>query len=229
MSPDPAHDAQTARNWSREVTIAVGRNLKTYRRMAGISAQALSDITKALGYTVSRGTITNTENGRKESIPAQDLIILATALDIPVGSLLYSPIEPDEPARPTPSTEMSNGEAIARFTFRFGSDLALYTERDPVPHQDKQDTAAWHVWTTWDSAGRLEYYREMLTQEQESLRKLKARLAELEAVGNSEAAMRLRISIQQSQAMVESYESLVSTNTSMLHETLLPDLAARNG
>lgn len=60
-------------------TDGIGERLARYRRMAGYSAQRLSDITEG---QISRGTIARIETGVKVEITVDELIILAMALGI---------------------------------------------------------------------------------------------------------------------------------------------------
>lgn len=62
----------------------IGERLAYYRKLAGVSAQTLSD---RLGGSLSRGVIANIENGRKKDITLDDIVGLAWALDIPVVAL----------------------------------------------------------------------------------------------------------------------------------------------
>jgi transcriptional regulator with XRE-family HTH domain len=63
--------------------------LKLHRRAKGLSAQQLADATLPLGFPIPRNTITNLENGRKESVSVQVITILARALGVPPIALLF--------------------------------------------------------------------------------------------------------------------------------------------
>lgn len=58
-------------------------------REGRMSAQELADETARLSYPVSRSQIANYESGRKQSLDVADLLVLAAALNIPPGLLLF--------------------------------------------------------------------------------------------------------------------------------------------
>lgn len=67
----------------------IGERLGKYRRVAGLSAQELSD---NLGGSLSRGVIANIESGRKTDVTIDQLIELSWALGVPPVALAL-PIE----------------------------------------------------------------------------------------------------------------------------------------
>ena len=89
--------------------------VKHARERRRISAQQLSDITVDLGYPVSRNTLTNYENGRKQSLDVVELIVLAMALEVPPIMLLYGG-HPDDPIEVTPGHEIPTVGALAWFS-----------------------------------------------------------------------------------------------------------------
>ena len=66
---------------------AIGRRIAKYRREREMSAAELAE--KA-GNGLTRSTIANLENGRKADLTVQQLIAIATALDVSATSLLGS-------------------------------------------------------------------------------------------------------------------------------------------
>ncbi|MCS5511338.1 helix-turn-helix domain-containing protein [Curtobacterium flaccumfaciens pv. betae] len=62
----------------------LGDRLARYRKMAGLSAQELSD---RVGGELSRAVIANIESGRKSDITVDQLLALAWVLDIPPVAL----------------------------------------------------------------------------------------------------------------------------------------------
>lgn len=91
-----------AESWAHDLTLDIGENLRNYREIKKISAQSLSDLTEELGYRVPRNSIANLENGRKSSVAIQDLLVMAKALGVPLGTLLANPFDPISTTRLTP-------------------------------------------------------------------------------------------------------------------------------
>lgn len=71
----------------------IGKRLAKYRKLAGLSAQQLSD--KIWGE-MSRAVIANIESGRKSDITIDQLLAIAWALDIPPLALAVSAETPFE-------------------------------------------------------------------------------------------------------------------------------------
>ena len=86
----------------------IGERLAHYRRLAGLSAQQLSD---QLRGSISRGVIANIESGRKTDVSVDQLLALSYQLGIsPV--VLALPI--DQPNRLIRISEGARGTASAR-------------------------------------------------------------------------------------------------------------------
>jgi len=58
-------------------------------REGRMSAQELADETARLGYPISRSQIANYESGRKQGLDVAELLVLAAALNVPPGLLLF--------------------------------------------------------------------------------------------------------------------------------------------
>jgi transcriptional regulator with XRE-family HTH domain len=58
-------------------------------RKGRMSAQEVADETARLGHPVSRSQIANYESGRKQSLDVTELLVLAAALNVPPGLLLF--------------------------------------------------------------------------------------------------------------------------------------------
>lgn len=69
----------------------LGDRLARYRKMAGLSAQ---DVSERLGGELSRSVIANIESGRKSDITVDQLLALAWVLDIPPVALALPIHEP---------------------------------------------------------------------------------------------------------------------------------------
>lgn len=100
----------------------IGRRLAKYRKLAGLSAQQLSD---QLGGELSRSVIANIENGRRSDITVDQLIALSHVLGIPPAALAL-PI--DEPLRFVRTTENEDD----RHAMRAHTMLSWFLER-PTP------------------------------------------------------------------------------------------------
>lgn len=80
-------------DWSSNIADTVGQQVKRFRERPEwkLSAQALADRTRDLGYEVKRSVIANLESGRRGTVSVADVLVLAAALDVP-PSLLVFPI-----------------------------------------------------------------------------------------------------------------------------------------
>lgn len=75
--------------WPREWTAQVGRAVVRCRKQQGVSAARLSELCAEAGFPIPRNTITNLENGRKESLPVHEVVVLAEALKVSPADLLF--------------------------------------------------------------------------------------------------------------------------------------------
>lgn len=75
------------RDWAEEQAYNVALEV---RRLRGkLSAQKLSDRTKALGHEVTRAVLSDLENGRRRHVTVAELTVLARALSTTPVALLY--------------------------------------------------------------------------------------------------------------------------------------------
>lgn len=77
------------RDWAREMAAEIGRSVRMIRARRGLSAEHLSVRCAELGHAIPRNTIANLENGRKETVPVHELVILAAALGVSPVELVY--------------------------------------------------------------------------------------------------------------------------------------------
>ncbi len=77
------------REWSKGWSQQIGDQVRSWRAQAGLSAQDLADRTSRLGYAVSRNTVASMENGRKEQVTVQEVLVLARALQVSPIALLF--------------------------------------------------------------------------------------------------------------------------------------------
>lgn len=80
----------------------LGDRLAAYRKLAGISAQALAD---AAGAGMSRAVVTNIETNRKTDVTVSQLMALANALSMPPMALMVDLTNPDGPSDIEPVAE----------------------------------------------------------------------------------------------------------------------------
>jgi transcriptional regulator with XRE-family HTH domain len=92
----------------RRIAAAVRR----HREQRGMSTQALSERCDALGWSVSRSKLANLENGERTNVTLEELHVLAAALAVPPGALLY-PGAPEEPVTVLPGRSMSGLDALS--------------------------------------------------------------------------------------------------------------------
>jgi transcriptional regulator with XRE-family HTH domain len=86
--------------------------VRWHREQRGMSTQALSKRCDALGWLVSRSKIANLENDERTNVTLEELHVLAAALAVPPGALLY-PGAPEEPVTVLPGRTMSSLDALS--------------------------------------------------------------------------------------------------------------------
>lgn len=73
-------------DWSARVTQRVAREVRRYREGHGLrpkmSAQQLEERTAALGMRIARSVLANLESGRRETVSAAEVVVLAAALGV---------------------------------------------------------------------------------------------------------------------------------------------------
>lgn len=79
-----------AKAWEETLSARVGATVQRLRTELGLTAVQLSERTRELGYPISRVAITKIENNsRAGKLDVSEWIVLAYALDVPPGALLY--------------------------------------------------------------------------------------------------------------------------------------------
>jgi transcriptional regulator with XRE-family HTH domain len=112
---DPEGWAAAGREWAAQHTAAIGENVARWRGRRRLSAQRLADRCRKLGMpSLSRTVITKLENGRKEAVSTAELVILATALEVPPAVLMF-PIGERDTVETTPGVESAPLDAIFWF------------------------------------------------------------------------------------------------------------------
>ena len=101
-------------SWPQPWTHAIGRQVAAARKVAGMSAEALSVACHALGHDVPRALITNLETGRKTTIPVHELAVIARALGVAPLDLLCPAGE--DPVAYLPGVTLPGDGARIEFT-----------------------------------------------------------------------------------------------------------------
>lgn len=73
------------------ITQNVVRRARQLRTWRGMSAADLAAKMSELGLSTTRNTITNAENGRLRYLSIDQVLIMATALDVTIADLIYGP------------------------------------------------------------------------------------------------------------------------------------------
>lgn len=88
---ESGYDGVSAADWADDLTRRVGDAMRTRRKELGISAAAVADRTKRLGYPITRSTIAKIESGSRASkLDVTELLILALALQTSPSALMFS-------------------------------------------------------------------------------------------------------------------------------------------
>lgn len=81
--------------WSEDLIARFAASMRARRQQLGLSAQEVADRTEAMGHPIGRSAIAAWENAsRGDRMMLGDALVLAEALRIPLGNLLY-PEQPD--------------------------------------------------------------------------------------------------------------------------------------
>jgi len=92
------------------MTRTIAREVRRHRDRRGMSAQQLADRTAELGMPIPRPDLANLESGRRDSVSAAEVLILAAALDVaPID--LIAPVGYDEHIEMLPGRMMDPLEA----------------------------------------------------------------------------------------------------------------------
>lgn len=75
-------------SWPERLTAVIAGEVRRNRQQRGMSTQQLADRCDELGFPIGRSVLANLENGRRETVSVQELLVLAVALDAPPVLLL---------------------------------------------------------------------------------------------------------------------------------------------
>ena len=98
----------------------IAREVRRYRQERGMSAQQLADKTAELGMPIPRSVLANFESGRRPTISAAEVVVLAAGLDVSPAELMC-PVGYDEQLEMLPG-RMMDPRATARW---FSGELKL--------------------------------------------------------------------------------------------------------
>jgi 8-oxo-dGTP diphosphatase len=104
--------------------------IRRYREERGMSAQHLADRCAALGLDISRSTLADLENGRRVTMNVAELLVLASALDVP-PLLLIVPLGRAEATEILPGDTVDTWRA-AKWLIGDGHGIPLRVLEDPV-------------------------------------------------------------------------------------------------
>ena len=107
----------TQADWPDQLTRVIAGEVRRYREWRRMSTQRLDERTAELGMRIPRSVLANLESGRRGTISAAEILVLAAALDVP-PALLAFPIGrvelmdalPDLPLPPWQAFEWFTGE-----------------------------------------------------------------------------------------------------------------------
>ena len=101
-------------SWDERLVWHIAFAIRRLRKEQQMSAQKLADRTTELGYTVSRTTVSDLENGRRKYITVTELLLLAAALNTTPAALVYpGPCTRDMEA--LPDTQVPEALAVQWF------------------------------------------------------------------------------------------------------------------
>jgi transcriptional regulator with XRE-family HTH domain len=148
------HDAT---EWGERLSLGIGGRIRELRQRPGVnlSAQALADRTREYGHELKRSVIANLESGRRANVSVADLLVLATALDVPPAMLVY-PIGAEASVEALPGYEMDTVAAMDWFTGASGR--AAYA-KGGGPEQDEEWEAERASYRIFELYARYGMYR----------------------------------------------------------------------
>lgn len=103
--------------WSERLALSVAQEVRRHRQRQKLSAKQLADRCAALGMPIQRSVLANLESGRRATITVAEVMVLAAALGVAPGHLIFpvgyeEDIEllPDQYAPPFGALEWFSGE-----------------------------------------------------------------------------------------------------------------------
>lgn len=78
-----------ASDWSTRLALRVAAEVRRHRLARKMSAQQLSDRCAELGMPIQRSVLANLESRRRSTVTVAEVLVLARALDVPPGVLIF--------------------------------------------------------------------------------------------------------------------------------------------
>ncbi|WP_102160088.1 helix-turn-helix domain-containing protein [Zhihengliuella halotolerans] len=126
----------TGEDWQKVLAGTVGRRVRHFREVAGMSAQKVADVcTHDLGFKLLRTTLANLEAGTRKNVTIGEVIAIAKALQVPPLSLLF-PLEESTEVAYLPNSKTAPWEAWKAFAA--GMDLGYGPDLHALPPQARQ-------------------------------------------------------------------------------------------
>ncbi|SED25953.1 Helix-turn-helix domain-containing protein [Streptomyces sp. 2231.1] len=87
MTQPPA--PPSASDWAARLALSVAQEVRRHRHAQGLSAQQLADRCAEIGMPIQRSVLANLESGRRTTINLAEVLVLAFALQVPPGVLMF--------------------------------------------------------------------------------------------------------------------------------------------
>ncbi|MFE9432192.1 helix-turn-helix domain-containing protein [Streptomyces sp. NPDC006640] len=105
MTQPPAPD------WSTRLALAVAQEVRRHRQEQGLSAQQLADRCAQIGMPIQRSVLANLESGRRTTVTVAEVLVLAHALNVPPGVLMF-PVGHEQESEVLPGSWVEPGSAV---------------------------------------------------------------------------------------------------------------------
>lgn len=105
MTQPPAPD------WAARLALSVAREVRRHRQAQGLSAQQLADRCARIGMPIQRSVLANLESGRRTTVNLAEVLVLATALQVPPGVLIF-PVGYEQQAEVLPGAFIEPASAV---------------------------------------------------------------------------------------------------------------------
>lgn len=76
-------------DWSTRLAFSIAHEVRRHRLAQGLSAQQLSDRCAEAGMPIQRSVLANLESGRRTTVTVAEVLVIARALGLPPGVLLF--------------------------------------------------------------------------------------------------------------------------------------------
>lgn len=75
--------------WSTRLALSIAREVRRHRTRLGLSAAQLSARCGLIGMPIQRSVLANLESGRRTTVTVAEVLVLARALNVPPGALIF--------------------------------------------------------------------------------------------------------------------------------------------